>query len=62
MIFTSMFIRMTFHLMEIMILEEVGQNLNRDESVILAVIDWHVLVSFAVPSRFSVAEEILMSY
>ena len=53
-----MFMRMTFHLMEIMI--------NRDERVILSVIDSHVLVSLAIKrklsSRFYVAEETLISY
>ena len=33
--------KMTFHLMETMILKE-ADNLNRDESIILAVIDSHV--------------------
>ena len=47
MIFTSMLMRMPFHLMEIMILKEVDR-INRDENVILAVIDSHVLVYLAI--------------
>ena len=50
--------------MEMMFIKE-ADNLNRDENVILAVIDSHVLVYLAIkwklPSRFTVAEEILIS-
>ena len=66
MIITSMFMIMTFHLMEIMILKEVDRISIKNESAILAVIDLHILgyltIKWKLPSRFSVAEDILLSY
>ena len=44
----TMFMRMTFHLMEIMILKEAGRSSIELNVSYLPLIDSHVLVSFAI--------------